>query len=226
MARQFCFLSFLSFRKSTAVATAFWRSLSLYRDSLWQETTTGMDTVLCSSCPHRRATHCFMDLEQVTPYHQRSLFAHWASRTECVPLSKRVLLLATLANYSGHILGSLSGVSFVTGKAICNLHRWLELCHRSTFCPRALLQSPMKPWGAKVSWTSSLWTCNPTLPGRQREHRMLRHSWTTFLPFYRLYAWLPSGLGCHSLAAEQCLCLHDVSWLKEKQNPNSSLLLK
>lgn len=164
MARQFCFLSFLSFRKSTAVATAFWRSLSLYWDSLWQETITGMDTVLCSSCPHRRAAHCFMNLEQVTPHRQRSLFAHWASRTECVPLSKRVLLLATLASYSGHILGSLSGVSFVTGKAICNLHRWLELCHRWTFCPRALLQSPMKPWGAKVSWTSSLWTCKSHPP--------------------------------------------------------------
>lgn len=161
MARQFCFLSFLSFRKSTAVATEFWRSLSLYWDSQWQETITGMDTVLCSSCPHWRAAHCFMDLEQVTPHRQRSLFAHWASRTECVPLSKRVLLLATLASYGGHILGSLSGVSFVTGKAICNLHRWLELCHRSTFChvPYSSLR-----WSPGEQRSAGQAPCEPAIP--------------------------------------------------------------
>lgn len=190
--------------------------------------------------PPWRAVHCFMDLVQVTPHPQRSLFAHWAYRTECVPHSKRVLLLATLASYNGYILGSLIWVSFVAGKTICNLHRWLELCHRSTFCPTALFQSPMKPWGAKVSWISSLWTGKPTLSGpprpspalprptlpwRQREHRMLRHSWTTFLPFQQLNAWLLSGLGCHSLATGQCLCLHDVLWLKEKKKAKQNKLI-
>lgn len=114
----------------------------------------------------------------------------------------------------------LSWVSFVDGKTICSLRHWLELCHRSTFCPPALLYlvsdedlgRKCLPGELPVTLASPGWAHPPL--GRKREYRIPRHSWASFLPFYQLSAWLPSGLGYHSLATEQCLCLHDVLWLR------------
>jgi hypothetical protein len=93
----------------------------------------------------------------------------------------------------------------------------------------------MKLWGGDFclnnsswSWQSLRWAHPPLGRKDNPECSSIREPYSC-LPtncVNGVCAWLPSGLGYHSLATEQCLCPHNVLWLKEKKLITTSQIAK